>query len=86
MKIALFKSIEFDYETVGDAVLDGSSGFARISEYIEVEFTPLADIIGIQIAVINKKIASVTEEFSRTIDVLKGKKAELLAITQDVSA
>ena len=86
MKIALFKSIEFDYETVGEPNLDGSASFARISEYIEVEFTPLSDVIGIQVAVIDKKIAAVTEEFSRTIDVLKDKKSKLLAITQDIAA
>jgi hypothetical protein len=85
-KIALFKNIELDYETIGEECLDGSRMFVRVSEYLDCEFVLLSDRIGIEVAMIDRQIATVTEEFSRKLDMLNDRKSQLLAITQDVAA
>ena len=60
--------------------------YTRISEYVEVEFPPLAkeEVLKNQIASIDKKIETVKQESIDLINQLNQKKQELLALEHTV--
>ena len=61
---------------------ENDSDYTRISEYVEVEFPPLAneEVLKNQIATIDKKIETVKQESIDLINQLQQKKQELLAL------
>jgi hypothetical protein len=68
-----------------DTVLDyqsSNSDIVRISEWLEVEFTPLenTDIVQAQVACIDEQIEKIKESFGKEISQLQAKKQELLAL------
>ena len=57
----------------------------RTTEYVEIEFPERAreELVPAQVAVIDKKIAEISEEFGRKLAALKEAKDNLLALTMD---
>ena len=42
-RIAVFFNTQFDYEVVGQSILECLPSYTRLSEYIDVKFIPLQD-------------------------------------------
>lgn len=66
MKIAIFKNLEFGFETPSTDDLDDHQNYIRLTEYADVEFTPLDN----------------GELTNKQIDFLKAKKKEIQAETE----
>lgn len=83
MKIAKFKSLGHGYETVHTKALDGCDGYVRISEYVDVEFPPLADaeMINNAIVALDRRREKIVDEFTDKLAEIDQQKSELLAIT-----
>ena len=82
MKIALFKNVQHDFETAGEEGLDGCAGYARLSEYVEVDF-PMLDaetLTKIQIDIIDTQIKTVQVAAEVKLNELKQRRDELLAL------
>ena len=62
-----------------------NEGYVEISEFIEVDFPELEQhqIVKNEIAVIDKKITSIMAESELSINKLKDRKQELLALSYD---
>lgn len=84
MKIALYKNIKYDYESViiisDDSTIeyyDKDSEHIRISEFVDIDFPMLnVDLTAAKVAVIDKDI----QKAKAGIELLEQAKAELLAI------
>lgn len=81
-KIALFKSSSGTLIEAGDFFEDYPD-YVRISEYKEIEFTPLSQsaIIEKQCEALDKQEQSVMAEYENKLTDIRRRKAELLAIT-----
>jgi hypothetical protein len=84
MKLAQFKSLgnyplTLYYEPASEAHTD----MVRMTEYVDIEFPPrdIREVVPAQVAIIDSKIAEVTEEFGKKLAMLKEAKENLLAIT-----
>lgn len=90
MKIALFRysfgaELDSGFETVETEGKEDYTGYTRLSEYKEVEFTllPRNSVIANRVKSLDKSIAETTREFSEKLDKLQRVRAELLALQFD---
>jgi len=86
MKIALFKRLgDHSYETIKGPEWEGIGfdEYIRISEYIEVEFPPLADdsIVEKQLAALDKAEQQLRNKFQEALNGIERHREELRAIT-----
>lgn len=81
-KIALFKTSYGSILEAGD-YFDDHTDYVRISEYKEIEFTPLSQyaIIEKQCEALDKQEQSVMAEYENKLTDIRRRKSELLAIT-----
>ena len=83
-KYAQFKDLKWVY--VSPMIMDERSGevttLVRVSEWVEVEFTPRQadEMVPEQLAAIDADIATVTDKFGKALAELRARRAELLAI------
>ena len=87
MKIALFKNVEYDHETIREYVEFDmfADDYLQLSEFVEVDF-PLLDKSEVnkkQVAIIDKQIQKVKADYEVKLNGLESYKAELLAIGSD---
>lgn len=82
MKIALFKDVKYEYEVVGGESLEGGNSYVRASEYVDIEFKklPYGDAENAEIEIIDNQMASEMAGFECSMNKLKQRKAELLAL------
>lgn len=91
MKIALYKNLTYDSTTIlqqpdwlpqGEREKYEMSGYARVSEWIDVEFPPITNDEVIQSALrsIDKAEQEVRERFQAELDRFKNMRANLLAL------
>jgi hypothetical protein len=80
--ISLYRNIIFCFDHVSTQDLTDDVEYILLSEPLEVEFIlkPNEEIVIAQVRSIDAAIEKETEEMLRKIDLLKGKKAELLAL------
>lgn len=89
MKCAKFRSIgRHSFETVWHRRDDDSDtgeheGYIRLSEWVEVDFPPIADqvVIEQEIIQLNAKAAEIRATLGVQIAAIEARKAELLCIT-----
>lgn len=85
MKLAIYKAITSSYTTVDNAEgwIESDSGYVRVSEILDIDFPELKkeDVIVKSVEKIDSQIEEITQEMLKNINTLKGKKAELLALT-----
>ena len=84
MKIALYKSVEYGYESAKEAVLyEDDDSYIRTSEIVDIKFQrlPYGEAEKKEIAMIDKQINKVMAVSEAKINELKQKKADLLALT-----
>ena len=91
MKIAQFESIGCpgSYIYCDEGMEKYIDNAVRVSEYVEVTFSLRAatELVPLQVAIIDKKIAEISADFGRRLLALKDAKDKLLAIAdQRVSA
>lgn len=84
MKIAIYKDIKHEYETIleyksDDIWPETSQEYARLSEIVEVEFPllPQTDVVAKEVSLIDKAV----DELFEKIQALRDKKQELLSLT-----
>ena len=82
MKLALFKHMEYGFESAGEETLEGCGDYVRLTEYVDVDFhrLPYGDAEKAEIAIIDKQIKSEQAESEVKIGRLNQRKAELLAL------
>jgi hypothetical protein len=86
MKLAQFQSLgENPYTLYYPPEREKYTDMIRVTEYADIELIPRApaEIVPAQVAVIDEKIAEITEEFGRKLAALKNVRDNLLALTQD---
>ena len=86
MKIALFKNVELDFETVCGGEMEDCENYVRTSEYINVEFPPLAndEIIAQQIEILEQAKQNVQAQAERKLTELDHQIGKLLALPQAI--
>lgn len=80
-RVAMYKNLKYGHNTVAEESLDGCDDYARLTEFVDVEFSilPYGEPERKQAEAIDKQIASHEAE----IELLTRRKAELLAIPYD---
>lgn len=88
MKIAQFKNIEHGFNSIQGEEFEEIRGYVRLSEYLDVEFSPISDDSQIQkhVAALDKVRQGVVYEFTRKLADIDRQKSELLAITHNPGA
>lgn len=84
MKIAQYKNLEYDFLAVcGEDMPDH---YVRVSEFVEVEFTPLdkRETVKAEVAFIDNQIGQVNAAAQVKLNELNQRKSELLAL-EDLS-
>lgn len=85
MKLALFKNTQYSFgdSAACEAVMENCDGYARVSEYVEVDFPPLSDEAAIQqqLGALDRTERELREKFQQHLDGIKSRRAELLALT-----
>lgn len=87
MKIALFKNVEpYSSEFVAQEYMEGVSRYTRVSEYVDIEFAPLAheEIVNKQIAILEKMKKEVYVSAQDKIYEIDQRISELLALPQEL--
>lgn len=82
-KVAVFRFLSHDFECVYSESMDGSSDLVRVSDYVEVSFTPRAEeeIVPAIIAGLDKEADKIREEAIEKLNKIAAQKAEVLQIT-----
>lgn len=84
MKLALFKNTTYSSSTpqACGEWMEGQRDYARVSEYVDVEFPPLADeaVIKQQLDALDRTEQELREQFQRHLDGIKNRRAELQAL------
>ena len=88
MKIAEFKSLEFEWTTFADESYEDYSGYFRLTEYVDVEFVPLpAEVtVPIEIAALEKIKEKAAKKHAGIIATIDDRISKLLAITHQPAA
>ena len=86
MKIAKFKNIKFNFEAVSERDLDCNSEYVRLTEYVDVEFTPLSNEVVIlkEIEVLEKLKERTKAEARATVTKINHKIGKLIALPHGV--
>ena len=86
MKVAIFKNMGLGFESVAEKTLEGADDYVRITEYVDVKFTPLknADVANSQIALLNAAKKKIQAETEIKLGELDHRIGELLALPQSV--
>jgi len=81
-KIALFKSVEYNYESIYDENMEDFAGHIRTSDYIEVEFISLnqVDIAAKEIAILKGVKKTIQAEAQNKLNRIDDKIKNLLAL------
>jgi hypothetical protein len=63
------------------------NGYTRVSEFIEIDFPPLpaAEVVSAEIRSLDEARAKIVETFTAQLAAIDGRKAELMAVTHQVS-
>ncbi len=82
-RVAVYKYFDIDMECVYSEDMESCTDLVRISEYIDVLFSPRAEeeIIPDIIAGLDKEAAKVREEAIASLNKIAERKAEILQIT-----
>lgn len=76
MKIALYKNVKHDYETVHGDGLEGCVDYVRLSEWVEVEFPRLrADETVLE--ALDKNEQELREQFQRSLERINRQRQDL---------
>lgn len=84
MKLAKFQSLgNYPLTLYYPPETEEHTDMVRMTEYVEVEFPPrdMKELVPAQVAIIDRKIAEVSDEFGKKLAALKEAKENLLAIT-----
>lgn len=85
MKVALFKDITWAHSTptTGGPFMESMKEYARVSEYVEVEFPPLAAeaVVKSQLDGLDRAEQELRNQFQQKLDAINNRRAELQALT-----
>lgn len=83
MRVAVFRSLPYDFEGVEEADHEDMDDYVRITEYVDIQFTELSaeEVVPASIEKYNKMKASVDEQHLKAVATIDEKIALLRAIT-----
>lgn len=87
MKLALFKDVKYDWSTPTVWEADDEhgvmEGYSRVSEIVEVEFSPLPkeDVVQQSLNALNVQEQKLREEFQKHLNGIQNRRAELQSLT-----
>lgn len=86
MKVALFKHVEYGCESPDGIRCENIKGYVRTSEYVEVEFPPLAnfEVIEAQVAALEEAAAEINAKAFDAVANIKARIMELRSIGHEV--
>lgn len=87
MKIAIYKDVQYNFESICKDSMEGAKGYVRISEFVDVEFPPLSDAETIQkqLHALDSVRAEVSRKFADALKEIDDAKAKLQALTYEVT-
>ena len=87
MKIALYKSTAYGWETAFEVGDDKFDHYVRISEIFDIEFVPLPEneVIEAQLSAFDKQEQKAREEFQKALDSINDNRGKLRALTCTVT-
>lgn len=82
MKIATFKNLESDFDTIGEEVFESINGYVRTSEYVDVEFPPLPheDVVTKQVNALEEAKKNIQAKAELQLTEIDRRIGELLAL------
>lgn len=82
MKVAIFKSTEFDFETIKEKRYEENSDYVRISEYVDVEFPPLSqqEQVNAQLTILKAQKQAIQKRTAEQIAGIDNQISKLLAL------
>jgi hypothetical protein len=91
VKIAQFKTGGHDFTMISTDAAEVSvkySGWVRLTEYIEVEFTPLPPVVVVegQLKQLDAAEAELRTKFQEKLNELDNERAKLLSLTHEVQS
>lgn len=88
MKVALYKDVQYGFETVSGPSLDNSQEYVRVSEFVNVEFPKLSDeeTVRKQLAALDEMRGEVSRKFAAALKEIDQRKASLQALTYEGEA
>lgn len=89
MKVAQFRSIAGGYTTVYDERIGKwITGAIQVSEYVEIEFPPLAtdEVVQKQLAALDGAEVELRDKFQQKLNEINTQRAELRALTHQVQS
>ena len=88
MKIALYRNLDFDFESIDEVTewKESNDDRVRLTEVLEVEFInlPAADVLAPQVEAIDRQIKEEAVRHTVTTQKLNDAKQKLMAITHEV--
>lgn len=86
MKVAQYKSVEFGFVSIDEVepYMEEHQGYVRVSEPVEVDFTPLpaGDVVPKQVKALEAAKQEAQEKYLKVIAGLDNKIANLMAIEE----
>jgi len=82
-KVAVFKFITANFECVYSETMDNATDLVRVSDYVEITFTPRAEeeIVPAIIANLDKEADKIRDEAIEKLNKIAEQKAEILQIS-----
>jgi hypothetical protein len=87
-KIAVFKELKYNYESVCDEQFDTFKDYVRLTEFVEVEFPPLQseEIVQKQLDALDMAESELRNRFQEALGGIERQREELRAITYKPAA
>lgn len=84
-RLALFQSTQYSScgpQPCGD-YMENSKDYARVSEYVDIEFPPLSDEVAIkhQLDALDRTEKELRNQFQQHLEGIKSRRAELQSLT-----
>lgn len=85
MKIAVYKDVQYNFESICKDSFEGVKGYVRVSDFVEVEFPKLSDdeTIQKQLHALDEVRAEVSRKFAEALKEIDDAKAQLQALTYE---
>ena len=82
-RVAVFKYLSHDFECIFTADMESATDLIRVSDYVEVLFTPRAEeeIVPAILAGLDKEADAIRNEAMQKLNRIAEQKAEILQIT-----
>jgi len=84
MKIAIFRNIQYDFESTLGETMEGDDDYIRLTEYVDIEFVRLdnSDVAAREIAILNGVKKNIQAQAELKLGEIDRRIGDLLALPQ----